>query len=163
VRYWTDVFTQETWEAASREGYRITGFPAPHQGFGGYTRPMLQGVQAGDIFVCYCKSPAMSWVGALQATSPVFQDDAPIWGLLPTGDARFPWRFATEPIVILKPSDGVPARSVLENVRFLGRLGPKWGALLQQSLRSVPESDGRYLVETMKKRVAGLGRRRDGH
>jgi hypothetical protein len=84
------IFTLETWAQARNRAFTVSGFPAPTSGKGGYSVGMFERVVERDILLCYCKSPAARWVGALQVVGPAFQSDEPVWGLTETGEARYP-------------------------------------------------------------------------
>ncbi len=149
MTYWTDIFTLETWAQAEAREFRITGFPPPTMGKGGYSVGMFERVQIGDIFVCYCKSPARRWVGALRVVSGVFQSDEPVWGLSETGEPRYPWRYRAEPVVALDPIRGIPAAEVVDQLGFLRKL-KQWGTYLQRSLNRVPDEDGDHLLALLQ-------------
>jgi hypothetical protein len=110
---------------------------------------MFERVQIGDVFLCYCKSPATRWVGALGVTGEVFQSDEPVWGLTETGEARYPWRFPVEPIVALEPESGIPGAEVAAQLGFLKDL-KQWGTYLQRSLNGVPNDDGHLLLALLQ-------------
>jgi hypothetical protein len=42
VAYWTDIFTLETWSQAAAREFRVTGFPPPTVGKGGYSVGMCE-------------------------------------------------------------------------------------------------------------------------
>lgn len=149
VSYWTDIFTLETWAQAEAHDFRVSGFPAPTRGKGGYSIGMFERVRPGDVFLCYCKSPASRWIGALRVESEVFQSDDPVWGLTETGEARYPWRYAVEPIVTLDPARGIAGAEVAEQLDVLKRL-KRWGTYLQRSLNSVPDADGERMLEMLR-------------
>jgi hypothetical protein len=107
VAYWTDIFTLETWAQARNRSFAVTGFPPPTLGKGGYSVGMFERVQPGDVLLCYCKSPASRWIGALRVTGEVFESDEPVWGLTETGEARYPWRYPAEVVVALDPEEGI--------------------------------------------------------
>jgi hypothetical protein len=148
VAYWTDIFTLETWAQCAAQDYRVTGFPPPTKTRGGYSTRMFERVESGDILLCYCKGPAVRWVGALKVTGEVFRSEEPVWGLTEDGSARYPWRFPTEPVVALDPAQGLPGAEAAQ-LPFLARL-KQWGTFLQRSLNSVPEEDGARLVEMLR-------------
>ncbi len=149
VAFWTDIFTLETWAQAEAQGFRVTGFPPPTPGKGGYSIGMFERVRPDDIFLCYCKTPAQRWVGALHVTGEVFQSDEPVWGLSEAGEPRYPWRYAVEPIVALEPTRGIPGSQVAAQLNFLRRL-KQWGTYLQRSLNRVPDEDGERLLALLK-------------
>lgn len=148
--YWTDIFTLETWAQAEARGFKVTGFPPPTPGKGGYSKAVFERVRPGDVLLCYCKRPASRWVGALRVTGPVFQSDEPIWGLSETGEPRYPWRFPAEPVVVLDPTRGIPGEEVAVELDVLRRLS-KWGTFLQRSLNRVPDSDGTSLLAMLQR------------
>jgi hypothetical protein len=148
VVYWTDIFTLETWAQARARDFQVTGFPPPTKTKGGYSARMFERVEPGDILLCYCKGPAMRWVGALRVTGEAFRSDEPVWGLSEDGSARFPWRFPSEPVVVLDPTVGVPGAEAAAELGFLARL-KQWGTYLQRSLNSIPDEDGERLIEML--------------
>lgn len=149
MAYWTDIFTLETWAQAEAEGFRVSGFPPPTQGRGGYSTGMFERVRPGDVFVCYCKSPARRWIGALRVTGDVFQSEEPVWGLSEDGQSRFPWRYPVEPVVALDPERGIPGEEVASTLAFLRRFR-QWGTYLQRSLNPIPDEDGDTLVAMLQ-------------
>jgi hypothetical protein len=149
VAYWTDIFTLETWAQARSREFAVTGFPAPTRGKGGYSVSMFERVSEGDVFLCYCKAPASRWIGALRVAGEVFQSDEPVWGLTETGDARYPWRYAAEPLVALNPEEGIPGEEVASQLAILKRV-TKWYTFLQRSLNRVPDEDGERLLALLQ-------------
>ena len=150
MAYWTDIFTLETWAQARARDFRVTGFPPPTPGAGGYSVAMFDRVQVGHVLLCYCKRPAMRWVGALKVVSEVFQSEDAVWGLDEEGRARYPWRYQAEPIVTLDPATGLDGREAASRLGFLMRLGPAWGTFLQRSLNGVPDEDGDLLLQVLQ-------------
>lgn len=110
---------------------------------------MFERVQVGDVFLCYCKSPASRWVGALRVAGQVFQSEEPVWGLTEAGEARYPWRYEVEPVVALDPTKGIPGGEVAAQLGFLKRL-KQWGTYLQRSLNRVPNEDGDELLALLQ-------------
>jgi hypothetical protein len=149
MSYWTDIFTLETWAQAEARGFSVSGFPPPTTSKGGYSIRMFERVLPADIFLCYCKTPARRWVGALRVTGEVFQSDEPVWGLSETGEPRYPWRYPVEPVVALDPTKGIPAADVVGELEFLRRL-KQWGTYLQRSLNRVPDVDGERLLALLR-------------
>ena len=149
MAYWTDIFTLETWAQAEAQNFKVSGFPPPTPGRGGYSVRMFERVREGDVFLCYCKSPAQRWIGALRVVGSVFESDEPIWGLNEHGQSRFPWRYPVEPLVTVDPERGVPGAEVAQQLPFLRRLA-QWGTYLQRSLNPVPDADGEALLAMLQ-------------
>lgn len=148
MAYWTDIFTLETWAQAAARDYKITGFPAPTEGKGGYSRLMFERVKPGDILVCYCKRPAARWVGALRVARGPFESDEPVWGLTDSGEPRYPWRYESDPLITLDPARGLVAAETVAELGFLRRL-KAWGVYLQRSLNRIPDEDGEHLLKLL--------------
>jgi hypothetical protein len=149
MSYWTDIFTLETWAQAEARDFRVSGFPPPTPGKGGYSIGMFERVRPADFFICYCKSPARRWVGALRVLGEAFESDEPVWGLTDTGEARYPWRYSVEPVVTLDPARGIPGSDVAAELHFLKRL-KQWGTYLQRSLNRIPDPDGERLIAMLR-------------
>jgi hypothetical protein len=149
VSYWTDIFTLETWAQAEQHGWNVSGFPAPTKARGGYGDRTFGRIRVGDVLLCYCKSPAARWVGALKVNGGMYIDDEPVWGLREDGTVRFPARFAVEPLVVLDPARGVPGPEAAKALTCLSRL-KRWGTFLQRSLNEVPDADGERLLAMLR-------------
>jgi hypothetical protein len=149
VSYWSNIFTLETWTQAEATGFTVTGFPEPTIGKGGYSVGMFERVRVGDVLLCYCKSPASRWIGALKVAGDAFVSDEPVWGLTPEGSARYPWRFPVRPLVTVEPTRGLPGTDAAKELEFLRRL-KHWGTFLQRSLNKIPDGDGERLIEMLR-------------
>jgi hypothetical protein len=149
MAFWTDIFTLETWAQAEKQGWKVTGFPAPTKTKGGYSERMFARVNPADVLICYCKAPAARWVGALRVTGAAFVGSEPVWGLAEDGSVRFPWRFPAEPMVALDPTRGIPGSQVAQQLAVLKRL-KQWGVYLQRSLNALPDTDGELLIELLR-------------
>jgi len=116
LSYWTDIFTLETWAQAKQHGWKVSGFPPPTKGRGGYSDRMFGRVRVGDVLLCYCKSPAARWVGALRINGGMYIDEEPVWGLTEDGTVRFPARFHQD--------RGLPAVSPARSGQTAAKAGP---------------------------------------
>lgn len=164
MAFWTDVFTLETWAQARARGYKVSGFPAPTPGAGGYSNRTFSKVSEGDVLLCYCKKPAARWVGALRVMSPMYTSEEPIWGLDSIGNARFPARYDVEPITALDPAFALDGNEAAGKLECLAKYGDNWWAFLQRSLNSVPDDDGVLMLELLSKErelrpIVAAGRR----
>jgi hypothetical protein len=115
MAFWSNIFTLETWAQARDRAFTV-GFRHPHPEKGGYSVGMFERVVERDILLCYCKSPAARWVGALQVVGPAFQSDEPVWGLTETGEARYPWRFPVKASLLFLPRKAFRAKRPPHNL-----------------------------------------------
>lgn len=149
MNYFTDIFTIETWATVGEHAYGVSGFPPPTPTRGGYSQSTFDAVSVGDVLVCYVKAPAQRWVGALRVESEMFLDyENPIWGQDDDGQARFPARFRTSPVIALEVESGLP---VQETVGVLQCLDARtWSGLFRRSLTKIPRDDGEKLLELLR-------------
>ncbi len=98
MRYFSDVFTKETWAAFLAGDRAVTAFSA------GMERRALE-VAHGDRLICYLRRE-FAFVGALEVTSTMYRSEGPIWG----GDG-FPVRMNVAPRVVLPRERGLPLAS----------------------------------------------------
>lgn len=71
LRYWLDLFTEQTWLEAARRGFRIAGFTQSRW-------TTTQRIRVGDILICYLTGRS-TYVGLLRATGEPYFDETPIW------------------------------------------------------------------------------------
>lgn len=146
VAYFTDIFTIETWAAASERDYRVSGFPAPTATRGGYFQSTFDAVTIGDVLACYVKAPAKRWVGAFRIESEMYLDEADaVWGYDEEGRVRFPARFRTSPILTLPVEEGLPVHETVGVLRCMNE--KTWSGLFRRSLTRMPAEDGEKLLE----------------
>jgi hypothetical protein len=98
-RFFIDLFTPETWQEAAARDYSITGFSGRRHAY-------AERVQVGDIFLCYLTGKSR-FIGALCATSTVYNDDEPIWT-----SQVFPTRFHCELLIKVPEDRGIHLREV---------------------------------------------------
>jgi hypothetical protein len=149
VRYYTNVYTLETWERATQRGFTVTGFPPPTTTRGGYFQSTFDAVAVGDTLCCYIRSPAKRWVGAMRVDAPMRLDyEDALWGTDEDGRAKWPARFDVTPLLALAPEVGLP---VEETIGVLQCLDSKtWSGLFRRSLTRMPEEDGEMLLEMLR-------------
>ena len=98
------------------------------------------------------------WCGVLQVESGPFEDDTPRFG----ADDPFPIRFNVKPIVILDPESAVPIRQpqVWQALSITNQCEPgdtRWTGFFRQSLNTLEDGDGQFLVELLKNEQSSPG------
>ena len=151
MKYHLDLFTPETWRAFTDAGATCTGFRERQR------RVAHERVKPRDVFLCYM-TRVSRWCGVLEVESAPFYDDTPRFG---TSDP-YPVRFNVKPIVILDPESAVPIRQeqvwqALTITRQLEPGDPYWTGFFRQSLNTLEDEDGRFLVELLKNQQSNPG------
>ena len=139
MNYWLNLFTGTTWEEFRKAGATITGF-------NGRNHRIATEIEAGDIFLCYVTG-VMRWVGALEVIAPT-NDMNPIWK-----DADYPIRFKVQPLILLEPTEGIPADELEGRVSFYS--GPQGKSKFTGFVRGSPRlfkdsQDGQLILDLLR-------------
>jgi hypothetical protein len=107
-------------------------------------------VEPGDRFVLYL-TQVQRFAGAIRVTGDLYEDRTPIWPGKPGKADAYPWRFPTEPEVVLAEPDWVPAEELadaLEHVRKWPR--EHWKLAFQGQVRPVSDADAQVLLDRLR-------------
>jgi hypothetical protein len=122
-------------------------------------RNMAQQIEPGDEIVFYL-TRAKAFGGIVRVTGEMYEDRTKIWPGKPGKPGKvdpYPWRFDTEPVLILDEDAWLPAEEValeLEHVRKWP--AEHWTLAFQGQLRTVSGADSTLLSERLRE-AAGLG------
>jgi hypothetical protein len=130
--YWLDLFTPETWREIAKIDFTVTGFRANR-------RKHAEKVQAGDLFLCYLTGKSR-FVGVLEALSPSFWDETPIWKSDP-----FPVRFKTRLVTRVEEDAGLHLHEVVEQSAH----ARSWSGYYRGSPQRLPLDDSEFIVRRL--------------
>jgi hypothetical protein len=130
--------------AATREhGFTVIGMKERRR------RQALE-MAPGDRIVLYV-TKVMAFAGAVRITSGMFEDREPIWPGKPGKADPYPWRFHTEPEIVLEEDEWVPAEDVRHDLEHIAKWPAEhWKLAFQGQLRTVSQADADLLVERMR-------------
>ena len=140
----------DNFRATREHGFRVIGAKEGR-------RRMAEQIEPGDRIVFYVNG-VQAFGGIVRITSGMFEDRRRIWPGKTGSPDPYPWRFETQPLVILEEDEFVPAAELageLEHVRkwpaehwhlaFQGQLrpvGPADAALLRDRLGAAAKAAG---------------------
>ena len=148
-RTWILTGSPENHAATAALGYRLIGMKERR-------RRMAEAMEPGDRIVLYATG-VMAFTASIRLVSGMFEDRAPVWPGKPGMPDPYPWRFESEPELVLDEPDWLPAEALrfdLEHVRKWP--AEHWTLAFQGQLRTVSERDARTLLDAMGAR-AGTG------
>jgi EVE domain len=133
--YWLIVERYENWLVDEAGNFRHFGVAERKQTIAAKIKP-------GDLLVVY-----VSGKGCFSDLRRVLSP--PMIKLKGGGpyDAAFSTALSTEPFVTLKKDSWVPAKDVAAKLSFLS--STDWRQSFRNSLRQIPEADGRFLEKTL--------------
>jgi EVE domain len=140
---WILTGSPENFEATRARGFRLIGMKERR-------RRMAQDMEPGDRIVFYLTRIGR-FGGSVRIASEMFEDRDPVWPGKPGTPDAYPWRFETEPEVVLEEGEWLAAEDVkgdLEHVRKWP--AEHWKLAFQGQLRTVSDADAELLLRRMR-------------
>ncbi len=107
-------------------------------------------IEPGDTIVLYL-TKVMRFAGAIRVTGELFEDRTKLWPGKPGKADAYPWRFETEPVVVLDEPEWIAAddlKTELEHVRKWP--AEHWKLAFQGQVRTVSEHDADLLLDRLR-------------
>ncbi|HEY2604110.1 MAG TPA: EVE domain-containing protein [Thermoleophilaceae bacterium] len=149
ARTWILTGSPENFAATRARQFKVIGMKE-------LRRNMAEQIEPGDEIVFYL-TRIKAFGGSVRVTGELYEDRTKIWPGKPGKVDPYPWRFETEPVLILDEDRYMPAEDValeLEHVRKWP--AEHWTLAFQGQLRAVSEADATLLGERLRE-AAGLG------
>ena len=140
---WVLTGSLDNFRATRERGFRVIGAKERR-------RRMAEAIDPGDRIVFYV-TIVQAFAGIVRVTSEMYEDREKIWPGKPGKVDPYPWRFETEPEIVLDEDAFVPAvelASELEHVRKWPL--EHWQLAFQGQLRAVPEADAELLERRIR-------------
>jgi predicted RNA-binding protein len=113
-------------------------------------RRLAEQIEPGDRIVFYVTG-VQAFGGIVEVTGGMYEDRERIWPGKPGKPDPYPWRFPTEPVVVLEEDDFVPAAPVAGELEHVRRWPAEhWHLAFQGQLRNVSEADARLLERRIR-------------
>ena len=107
-------------------------------------------MEPGDRIVFYL-TRVMRFAGSVRITGEMFEDRTKVWPGKPGKVDAYPWRFETEPEVVLDEAEWVPAEELKDRLEHIRKWPAEhWKLAFQGQLRTVSAADADLLVDRMR-------------
>jgi predicted RNA-binding protein len=149
AKTWILTGSPENFGATRDRGFKVIGMKE-------LRRNMAEQIEPGDEIVFYL-TRIKAFGGVVRVTGEMYEDRTKIWPGKPGKVDPYPWRFETEPVLILDEDQFVPAEELagqLEHVRKWPL--EHWTLAFQGQLRTVSKADAALLGERLRE-AAGAG------
>jgi hypothetical protein len=143
AKTWVLTGSVDNFRATREHGFSVIGAKEGRRG-------MAEQISPGDRIVFYLTG-IQSFGGIVRVTGEMFEDRAKLWPGKPGKPDAYPWRFATEPLLVLDEDSFVPAEDValeLEHVRKWP--AEHWQLAFQGQLRTVTDADAQLLERRIR-------------
>jgi predicted RNA-binding protein len=123
---------------------------------------MAEQIGPGDRIVFYV-TKVQAFGGIVEVTSEMYEDRAKVWPGKPGKADAYPWRFDTEPVLVLDEDRFVPAEGLAADLEHVRKWPIEhWHLAFQGQLRSVSAADAE-LIERHLRAAAGEGAAAGAH
>ena len=147
-RTWVLTSSPDNHEATAALGFTVIGIKERN-------RARALQMEPGDRIVLYL-TKVMRFAAAITITGELYEDRAKIWPGKPGKADAYPWRFATEPELVLEESEWLAAETLKDDLAHIRKWPPEhWKLAFQGQLRTFDEADAALLMERMRQ-AAGV-------
>lgn len=135
---WVLTGSPDNFEATRARGFELIGMKERR-------RRQAEEIEAGDEIVFYL-TVVQAFGGIVRVTSEMFEDRTKVWPGKPGSPDPYPWRFETEPLVVLDEQRWVPAVELASELEHVGKWPLEhWHLAFQGQLRTVSDADAALL------------------
>src|SRR5215204_3907898 len=139
---WVLTGSLDNFRATREHGFRVTGMKERR-------RRMAESMEPGDLIVFYVTG--IKAFGAIaRITGEMYEDRTPLGPGKKGKPDRYPWRFETEPVLVLDEDAFVPAEDLAGDLEHVRRWPAEhWTLAFQGQLRTISDADLELIEERM--------------
>jgi predicted RNA-binding protein len=138
AKTWILTGSLENFRATRERGFRVIGAKEGR-------RRMAEQIEPGDRIVFYVTG-VQAFGGIVRVTGEMYEDREKIWPGKPGKADPYPWRFPTEPEVVLDEGGFVPAVELVRDLEHVRKWpADHWQLAFQGQLRTVSDRDADLL------------------
>ena len=142
-RTWILTGSPENYEATREHGYGVIGLKERN-------RNRALEIVPGDRIVLYL-TRVMAFAASIRVTGELYEDRERIWPGKPGKADPYPWRFQTEPELVLPDEEWVRAETLVGKLEHIGKWPREhWKLAFQGQMRAVSEHDADVLLACLR-------------
>src|SRR4051795_4530857 len=139
---WILTASPENHEATAAQGFSVIGLKERN-------RNRALEIEQGDRIVLYL-TRVMRFAASIRVSGDLYEDREQIWPGKPGKADAYPWRFATEPELVLMQPSWLAAESVKDDLEHIRKWPSEhWKLAFQGQLRIVSDADAALLMDRM--------------
>lgn len=139
---WVLTGSPENHAATAALGYTVIGLKERR-------RLQAEAMEPGDRIVLYA-TRVMAFAGSIVVTGELYEDREKIWPGKPGKVDAYPWRFPTEPEIVVAEPDWVPAEHLVGELDHIAKWPREhWKLAFQGQIRPVTEHDATVLHDRL--------------
>ena len=142
ARTWILTGSPENYAATAAHGFGLIGCKERR-------RNQAMQMEPGDRIVLYL-TQVMRFAASIRVIGEMFEDRTKVWPGKPGKADAYPWRFATEPELVLEPAEWVAADALKTDLEHIRKWPVEhWKLAFQGQLRTVSQADAALLMQRM--------------
>jgi predicted RNA-binding protein len=143
AKTWILTGSLDNFRATREHGFRVIGMKERR-------RNLAQQIEPGDRIVFYVTG-VQAFGGMIEVTGELYEDRTKIWPGKPGKVDPYPWRFETEPLLVLDEERFVPAVELVADLEHARKWPAEhWTLAFQGQLRTVSDADAALLEERLR-------------
>ncbi len=141
-RTWILTGSPENYAATRERGFSVIGLKERN-------RARAEQIEPGDRIVFYL-TRVKRFAARVLVSGELYEDRSPVWPGKPGKADPYPWRFATEPEIVLDDEDWVAAEELAGELEHVAKWPPEhWTLAFQGQIRAVSDRDAGTLEDRM--------------
>jgi hypothetical protein len=145
-RTWILTGSPENYQVTREHGFSVIGIKERN-------RARALQIEPGDRIVLYL-TRIMAFAGSIMVTGEMYEDREKIWPGKPGKPDIYPWRFATEPELVLDEEHWLPAHTLADQLEHIRKWPAEhWKLAFQGQLRTISAADSTLLYERIGERA----------
>ena len=142
-KIWVLTGSLDNFRATAEREFRVIGLKERR-------RRLAEQVEKGDIIVFYVTG-VQAFAGTVTVTSELYEDRSKIWPGKPGAPDPYPWRFETEPLLILPEEEFVPAAELAQSLEHVRKWPAEhWHLAFQGQLRTISNEDAAVIGRALR-------------
>ncbi len=147
MKTWILTGSPENFEATREHGFRVIGAKEGR-------RRMAEQIAPGDRIVFYVTG-LQAFGGIVRVTGEMYEDREKLWPGKPGRADAYPWRFETEPELVLEGDESVPAAELATQLEHVRKWPAEhWQLAFQGQIRAISEADAGVIQRRLRASAA---------
>ena len=133
----------DNFRATAEQDFRVIGMKERR-------RRLAEQVAQGDLIIFYVTG-VQAFAGTVRVTGDMYEDRSKIWPGKPSQPDPYPWRFETEPVIMLDEDDFVPAETLARQLEHVRKWPEEhWHLAFQGQLRTITYKDASVIERALR-------------
>jgi predicted RNA-binding protein len=142
-KIWVLTGSLDNFRATAERDFRVIGMKERR-------RRLAEQVEKDDIIIFYVTG-VQAFAGTVRITGEMYEDRSKIWPGKPGEPDEYPWRFETEPVIILDEKEFVPAEELATKLEHVRKWPAEhWHLAFQGQLRTITYEDAAVIGHALQ-------------